>query len=288
MVISFRTEFGEKYCRDYEQAFSFVKSELPRFFKRCGLNPDNIIWYAGLHENTENKHIHISFFEKEPIYFDNGGKLKFHSGTLPKKILIDSKMRFERKLTNVTAKIIQARKDLIENYDTNITKEEFTIIGKKKLLQLYRQLPKDGRIAYDSENMADLKDDVDKLTKFFLNRNKKNLEAYHEMILQIDIDGKWRNEREYNQACGYLDDLYRRLGNKTIETALKVGKINDQIESIKTYDRSQKIYKKQKRKDLMDEILDLMEYNSRIEEYEIAAFKRYLQKLHENSQDFEM
>ena len=83
--------FGEKYCRDYEQAFNFVKSELPKFFTRAGLNKDNIIWYAGLHENTDNKHIHISFFEKEPEYYKNGGKLSYHNGTISKQVLIDNK-----------------------------------------------------------------------------------------------------------------------------------------------------------------------------------------------------
>ena len=52
-VISFREEFGDEYCRDYEQAYNFLKKELPKFFTRAGLDKDNIVWYAGLHENTE-------------------------------------------------------------------------------------------------------------------------------------------------------------------------------------------------------------------------------------------
>ena len=71
------------YCRDYEQAYNFIKKELPRFFTRAGLDKDNIIWYAGLHENTENKHIHISFFEKEPKFYKNNNELVFHSGKIP-------------------------------------------------------------------------------------------------------------------------------------------------------------------------------------------------------------
>ena len=76
IVISFREEFGEMYCRDYEQAYNFIKKELPKFFTRAGLDKDNIIWYAGLHENTENKHIHISFFEKEPKFYKNNNEAK--------------------------------------------------------------------------------------------------------------------------------------------------------------------------------------------------------------------
>ena len=55
-VISFREEFGNEYCRDYEQAYKFLVKELPKFFKRAGLDKDNIVWYAGLHENTFTFH----------------------------------------------------------------------------------------------------------------------------------------------------------------------------------------------------------------------------------------
>ena len=97
MIISFRKDFGNEYCRDYEQAYKFLVKELPKFFKRAGLDKDNMVWYAGLHENTDNKHIHISFFEKEPEYYKNGGKLSYHNGTIPKQILIDSNRIFNKK-----------------------------------------------------------------------------------------------------------------------------------------------------------------------------------------------
>lgn len=138
MLISFRTEFGESYCRDYEQAYSFCKSELPKFFRRAGLNPDNIVWYAGLHENTENKHIHISFFEKEPTYFANGGKLTFYTGTIKKKVLLESKFIFEKKLTNETSQIVKARKDLCEKYGLHLS--PFELNKKTKRLQNSQQL----------------------------------------------------------------------------------------------------------------------------------------------------
>ena len=76
-VISFREEFGDEYFRDYEQAYNFLKKELPKFFTRAGLDKDNIVWYSGLHENTENKHIHISFFEKEPQFMKNNKTLSY-------------------------------------------------------------------------------------------------------------------------------------------------------------------------------------------------------------------
>ena len=66
-IISFEEQFGKKWCEHYEQAYELLKTELPKFFKRAGLDPNNIEWFAGLHENTDNRHIHICFFEKEAI-----------------------------------------------------------------------------------------------------------------------------------------------------------------------------------------------------------------------------
>ena len=37
MVVSFREDFGNAYCRDYDQAYEFCKSELPKFLSVQGL-----------------------------------------------------------------------------------------------------------------------------------------------------------------------------------------------------------------------------------------------------------
>lgn len=273
MLITFRTEFGDKYCRDYEQAFSFVKSELPKFFKRAGLNPKNVIWYAGLHENTENKHIHISFFEKEPTHFANGGKLTFHTGTIPKKILINSKFVFEKKLTNATAELVKAKKDLIEKYNSGLSAFEFQKKGKKMLLRLYEMLPSDGRISYDSENMLKLKKDVDGVTEFVLTQNKKTRDSFLDYKLKV-LDMKlWKKSRYSDEEQNYMKDMFRRLGNKTIQTALELGKLNDNIEKIQVYNRKQKAYKKQQRKFMWDKIFAMYEYFASVEEQEMKEFK---------------
>ena len=81
-VISFEEKFGKKWCSNYEQAQYILQSELPKFFKNAGLKPENMEWFAGLHENTDNRHIHLIFFEKEPIR-NVKGKKKFSIGKLP-------------------------------------------------------------------------------------------------------------------------------------------------------------------------------------------------------------
>lgn len=302
-VISFREEFGNEYCRDYEQAYKFLVKELPKFFKRAGLDKDNIVWYAGLHENTENKHIHISFFEKEPKFYANGGKLKFHSGKIDKEVLLTSKVMFERALTNKSAEIVKARKDLSEKYKLGLSPYEITRTMKKKLLELYHEIPTNGRISYDGANMEFLKKKIDDTTECVLYANSQTKKSYQDFRLKIYDYQEWQSKQykhmpdKYNASI-YYEDLMRRLGNMTIQTALKLGKLNDEIERLQNYNRKEKAFKKQQRAKQLDYLLDLLDYYAKCEEQEMENFKYWCEEreryakhqeyLNSRNSDFEM
>ena len=83
MVISFEELFGKEHLFHFEQAMGLLNNILPKFFKSANLNLKNVIWYAGLHENTDNRHIHISFFEKERTFYNHRKKeYKYHRGKI--------------------------------------------------------------------------------------------------------------------------------------------------------------------------------------------------------------
>ena len=67
VVISFEEQYGNKNMYNAEQAQELLRKILPKFFREIGFKPENITWYAGLHTNTDNQHIHLSFFENEPM-----------------------------------------------------------------------------------------------------------------------------------------------------------------------------------------------------------------------------
>ena len=46
------------------------------------------------------------------------------------------------------------------------------------------------------------------------------------------------SKNKYNASI-YYEDLMRRLGNMTIQTALKLGKLNDEIERLQNYNRKE-------------------------------------------------
>lgn len=281
-IISFKEEFGDKYCKDYEQAFEFVKSELPKFFKRAGLEKDNMIWYAGLHENTENNHIHISFFEKEPMFYSKG-KLVYHSGKIDKDVLINSKLIFELKLTNKTAELVALKKELNEGLRKNLSPFEMTKLMKKKLLSIYRDLPPNGRLSYDSENMEFLRKKIDDTTETILYANPYTKQRYREYknkiidyeIWQYNLDKKIPDK--FNAEI-YHEDLMRRLGNQTIKSAIEIGKLHDQIERMETRNRMDKAYKKSLRKKQFDRLLDLLEYYAKCEEREMEEFRYWCEE----------
>ena len=272
MIISFREDFGDEYCRDYDQAYKFLKKELPTFFNRAGLYSDNIVWYAGLHENTENKHIHISFFEKEPLYFDNGGKLKYHSGTISKQLLIDTKFTFEKALTKPTAQILKARKDMLYSYNALMSRTDMARKLKRLLLNLYTILPKDGRHSYDSENMLRVKKDVDGVTEFILTKNTQTRDTYWEFENALKKFEEWKDERNYKEGSNYKKDLFRRLGNMTINTAIELGKLHEELEKLDIKTAQYKAYKKAMRQREWDKLLALLEYYAKCDEMEIKNF----------------
>lgn len=272
MIISFREDFGDEYCRDYDQAYKFLKKELPKFFNRAGLYSDNIVWYAGLHENTENKHIHISFFEKEPLYFDNGGKLKYHSGTISKDLLIATKFTFEKALTKPTAQILKARKNMLYSYNALMSRTDMARKLKRLLLNLYTIIPKDGRHSYDSENMLRVKKDVDGVTEFILTKNSQTRETYWEFENALKKFEEWKDERNYKEGSNYKKDLFRRLGNITIDTAIELGKLHDELEKLDIKTAQYKAYKKAMRQREWDKLLDLLEYYAKCDEMEIKNF----------------
>ena len=280
---------------DYEQAYNFIKKELPKFFTRAGLDKDNIIWYAGLHENTENKHIHISFFEKEPKFYKNNNELVFHSGKIPKNVLITSKAIFEKALTNKTAEIVKTRKDLTDKYEMFSNAINLRKGLKKQLLNLYDMMPKSGRVSYDSKNMESVKSYVDVITNNLIRSNRDLQKSFSSFLYVLYKLDKWQKENykhipdEYNVEI-YKQDIMRRLGNKTIQTALEIGHIRDKIESITTYTKRDRYYKKRQRKRQWQYLFDCLEYYHNQEIYEMENFKQFYNKLerYRKQKEYEM
>ncbi len=283
-LITFEGSFGKVWCNSYEQAYELVKSELPKFFKRAGLNPDNMIWYAGLHENTDNRHIHLSFFEKEPVRLRPRKEEKvFSNGKLSKTAILEFKAHLELAATDFKARERRNRQ-LIKQYANEQLNENMGLILNNKLLSLANRFPKKGSLAYASENMASLRPEIDNLTDYLINRSKVSKVAYEDFIeLAIYKDERFesyckrnRCKRPFSFEKQYMQDIYRRLGNIVIDYAFKIKQMDNERLKLNASVRREKIMQKKKLAKQLNECLRLANKF----EYEVmSAFQEFMDKL---------
>ena len=279
-IISFEEKFGKKWCVNFEQAYNLVK-----YFKRAGLNPNNIEWFAGLHENTENRHIHIVFFEKQPLRIRGNGKC-FSRGRISSKAMDEFKANIELTATDFKAQEIKLRTDLIKSF-----KEEISEISglklKNMLISLANQILQNKPIFYNSECIQNLKSQVDNISNYIIKHNS-NISLY-----KLDFDEMVKEKDELvNNYCrrnGYvkpvqsigdkmMNDIYRRLENIVIESAKNLKLKENERLKLNAKNLVEKRIQKTK---LMKELDECLYLNSKVEYETIKAFQDYMNTLEE-------
>ncbi len=243
MVISFEELFGKEHLFHFEQAIGLLNNILPKFFKSANLNPKNIIWYAGLHENTDNRHIHISFFEKEPTFYNHRKKeYKFHRGKIPITAVKELKLNAENYFNSPMEDLKIKRKKLLESLKLELADksfDEFESSLKWLLKGLFEEIPKEGRTGYDSLNMKPLKERIDNITTLILEKSvyAEDYKVILDSIKERDekLKKKCRkynlDENEYLYEPKFKKDLYRRMGNVIIKEI--ISKRNKEYEELK-------------------------------------------------------
>ncbi len=281
-VVSFTEDFGNNYCNTFEKAFEVMKMELPKFFKNAGLNPNNIVWYAGLHENTDNKHIHLSFFEKEPQRkterSDNYG---FSDGFINIKAINQFKVKVELRLLKITDDIILQRKTL-----TNLMKKDLELGDYMKYVNsLMFVLPTEGRISYDSENMKPYKENVRMVVNSIIRADKELLKKFNDFegfLLKRDSEIKNAytkinvdyEDKLLHARC--MEDIYKRLGNIVLYTLKDMRIAQRKIEYETTNRLALKRIEKNKKRIMLSHCARL---NDLVNREIISAFEEYRHKL---------
>ena len=83
-VVSFTPEYSSQYVNNKEQAYKTIKNTIDKFFLEAGFKPENMEWTGVYHTNTDNRHIHLLWWEKEPIKVASDGSKKWHNFKLSK------------------------------------------------------------------------------------------------------------------------------------------------------------------------------------------------------------
>ena len=227
-VISFKEEYGISNCNSPEDARKLLSKLLPSFFKSVGLDPKKTTWYAGLHQNTDNRHIHLSFFQDEPNIYDRKTKgRKYRKGKLPISKVNDFKLAIEKNYMSPIEGVKRVRNLALEETHRVVSqsfkknKDNISIFCKV----IYENLPDKDELSYESKDLDKVRNDIDALTNIILEHEyiakpyrklledaSKRDEEIRKVCLSNNIE-----PTKYLYKPKFEKDLKRRVGSVIIK-----------------------------------------------------------------------
>lgn len=242
MIVSTEEEYGKEKLSSWKSAMELIKAELPKFLEDNHMSIDNVGWCGALHENTDNRHIHLLLFEKKVECFDPDTKKKrFHQGTLNKLSMEDFKIRMEQRLDGhehsfhrYRDKLLAMEKERLEEVDD---KAVYSKDLKSMLLELYRKAPK-GPYGYRSKKADPIRPLVDSITTYMLTGDESSLLLFMELLGKLkkrDEEVKRICQRDKIDPSPHLlaekfkEDLYRRCGNEILGYIRKADTMESKI-----------------------------------------------------------
>lgn len=227
--ISFDEQTSNKF-QVQEQAMRFLKQHFNDFINHTHLDPNNICLVASLHRDTEHRHIHFSFFEKEPTHVDKNGKVGYTTKGNFKQTVIDNwlvsaNMAVGEKddYYNSRNAVISKLREMKASAGKEFTDQEMQL----KLLSLARKFPKTGRLSYLSENMVGLRPEIDQLANFILCSNPEVKKMHQDFLRQLAARDKRvqgiKKDNKIESRIDYIttlrNDYKARVGNLVIGLA---------------------------------------------------------------------
>lgn len=221
LVISFPPKFaddsGLKTKQDY---YLMTKAIMPKFLLDNDLDLTNTRWYASLHNDTDNPHLHITIFEKEQ---------RRKKDTLEKTAMKYLKSNIASYLIDNTS-FYKEQDYLFLGLENKIRKKNLTKIEKdlffndkfrrslnKDLLTLYNKLPKEGRLQYNAKKLNFCRKDINKIIDKILYHDtiKYEFEKYYHHLEEIEREQKkvYGNSPNNKYIENKMKRLYSKIGN---------------------------------------------------------------------------
>lgn len=234
IIISTEEEFGKERLPSWKAAKEVLVHELPKFIKDNRMCYEAVHWCSALHENTDNRHLHLLMFEKEMSLFDPDTKKKrWHQGMLSKLSIEDFKVRLEQRLLGHEHSFYRHRDRLLELEEEKLSSmDDETLYSrelKSMLLEIYRELPS-GHCHYENHEMDEVRPLLDQMTTYMLTEDETSMREFTSLLRKAK-----KNDEEIKEICRrnkiedepYLltdklvKDFYRRCGNKILSYAYK-------------------------------------------------------------------
>lgn len=213
-----------------ENCVKFMRQTFGSFLERAGFKKSNIELYCSLHEDTDHRHIHFAFFEREPLRLDKNGVLGFTRKGKISPVAIDNYLvSANMHLSKHGAEYYTSRDKAITEMNRlrEIKSRTGFIDGRAstaslmlnfEINKLVSKLPKTGRLQYNAKEMAALRPEIDKVAELLIRSDAGTFRAHGQMLQELA-----RIENEVKQLAadgklGYVDG--KRMSAADIAAAM--------------------------------------------------------------------
>lgn len=224
--------FDEDVSRGFntqENAIKFMRQTFGGFLERAGFKKDNIELYCSLHDDTDHRHIHFAFFEKEPKRRDKNGVLGFtRRGKISAKAIDNYLVSANMHLSEHGDEYYTARDEAIASLNElrKQAHKQPEIVAKQELNialhGLMSKLPATGRLGYNSANMSELRPEIDRVTRLLIASDNRALLAHESVLKQLARIKQETFELVRENKLMYVND--RRMGKDEIKVAMENGR----------------------------------------------------------------
>lgn len=183
--------FDEENSKNFEtkrQCIDYLHDTFNVLFDYSHLRKNNVELVASLHKDTDHRHIHFMFFEKQPLYKSRGEKTYSSKGKFSRFALDNFIVASNLYLDERRHELHLFRDELIgkirKAYPVkgNVADSEIS----KQIKQLASELPASGRLGYESDNMKTLRGKVDVVAKQIIASDRDVMTAYRKWQSALD------------------------------------------------------------------------------------------------------
>lgn len=247
---------------DQQAIKSVIREALPRLIEKEGLS-DSSFWWANIHLNTDNIHVHFGLSEVESarkkFFYRPRGRMEYRGNFSQKTIERFKSDVFHGLLNEQTRGMIVRREQILANIRTELINSVFrdqkvrSSAEKNFLEQAYNHLPMDKKWRYGS-NARDFA-----VSKFFIDRY---LDSY------LENDGKELYQEFLKETKDFLETYRGAYSAEKKSTYEKIRKVDGRFEKTQQeaagYHLQQLIASREKelRERLANKILHLFRENA--------------------------
>ena len=230
-IISLNDEMSA-YINDPNEAAHFLDYALSPLWQHSQLKKEKVNVVAGLHKDTDNRHMHISIWEKDNV------KENTFWGNIPQRaldeVVVKSAYYFSEKkyqLHKARDKAIDALKEFCPSV-REWQNQRYSDSVRHKLYKLAKELPTTGRLQYNSIFMKPFRKDIDTLVNYIVSSDHTLRSAYDDYLCAINGVSKelsdimkeskvktFKSANETDMVKNIKKDIKARMGNYILKIA---------------------------------------------------------------------